>query len=167
MLISSPITCTRAWIRSLMAHNTPSSNSNNTLMCTKTHRSIEVTIKNIVNIPMVGVGLAMGDPMELGPQVQFGDASAELVISVTSSELSVTAKAHVLIVLVSYICGCHMNWSDNIRVRIRLRVYSGKEEARQGLPKGPSTTSRCCCCKWSKISNWAIFGWKITYGIAK
>ena len=79
----------------------PSSNFNSMWICTKAHRFIEATIKSIANIPMAGVGLVMGDPMELELLVQFGDASAELAISAISSGPSVMAKAHVLIALVS------------------------------------------------------------------
>jgi len=103
-----------------MAHNMPSSNFSNMSTCTKTRKSTEATIKNIVNIPMVGVGLAMEDLMALELRDQFGDVLAELAISAISSGLSVMAKAHVLIVLVSSKCGFCVNSSNAIRIRVRL-----------------------------------------------
>lgn len=85
--ICPPITCTRACIRLPTAHNTPSSNFNNTSMFTKMVRFTEFRIRSTANIHMVlgprGAlqAMVLRDPSAAG--------SAEPVTSATSSEQNV------------------------------------------------------------------------------
>jgi hypothetical protein len=73
-----------------MDRNTHSTNSS-TLMFIRMGKFTEITILNIVNIH-TGLRREVAG-MAMVPRAQFAGGSAELVISATSSEQNVTAKA--------------------------------------------------------------------------
>ena len=153
MAICLRITCTVGSILWPMDHNTPSSSCSNMSTFIRMVKPTEAIITSTANTHM-GLGQAMAGPQ--APRGQSGGGFLEPATSAINSERNVMGKLLVLIALVSLRLRSVFSLLMICRIWVGLRIYSGTKEARQGFSQRSGTTSRRCCCQWSKITHRAI-----------